>query len=137
MRTTTRRTATVAAALATAAATIGFAPAQGAAQEADQKSNITVRSSDYEVDSGEQFILRGRMTSQGHSLSGATVRVQTYRNDGWEPVRGAVVETGSDGRYRVRDILESGGDRDLRVVGNPWQDDIRISRDYTVVRVLG
>jgi hypothetical protein len=136
MRTITRRTSTVAAVLASVAATIGFAPAQGVAQ-ADQKSNITVRSSDYEVDPGEQFILRGRMTSQGHSLSGATVRVQTYRNDGWEPVRGAVVETGSDGRYRVRVILESGGDRDLRVVGNPWQDDIRISRDYTVVRVLG
>jgi hypothetical protein len=137
MRTITRRTATVAAALATAAATIGFAPAQGAAQEADQKSNITVRSSDYEVDSGEQFILRGRMASKGRSLSGATVRVQTYRNGDWVPVTGAVVKTGSDGRYRVRVILESGGDRDLRVVGNPWQDDIRISRDYTVVRVLG
>ena len=77
------------------------------------------------------------MASEGHALSGATVRVQTYRNGDWAPVRGAVVKTGSDGRYRVRVILESGGDRDLRVVGNPWQDDIRISRDYTVVRVLG
>ena len=135
MRTTTRRTATVAAVLASAAATIGFAPAQGAA-EADQKSNITVRSSDYEVHSGEQFILRGRMASQGDPLTGATVRVQTYRNGDWARIRGAVVETGSDGRYRVRVILVSGGDRDLRVVGNPRQDHIRISRAYTVVRVL-
>lgn len=137
MRATTRRTATVAAVLASAAATVGFSPAQGAAAPADQRSKITVRSSDYEVKPGEQFILRGRMVSQGHALSDATVRVQTYRNDGWEPIRGAVVETGSDGRYRVRVILEAGGDRDLRVVGNPRQDHIRISRDYTVVRVLG
>jgi hypothetical protein len=56
---------------------------------------------------------------------------------GWENLSGAVVSTNSEGRYRVRVILFAGGDRDLRVVGNPAGDDIRNSRAYTVVRVLG
>lgn len=135
MSTTVRRAAATAAVLASTVTAIGLAPAS--AVEAQDRSRITLHASDHEVDPGEQFILRGRMASDGDPLSGATVRVQTYRNGGWEAVRGAVVQTGSDGRYRVRVILQSGGDRDLRVVGNPRQDDIRISRAYTVVRVLG
>jgi len=41
------------------------------------------------------------------------------------------------GRYRVRVVLQSGGDRDLRVVGNPVDAGVRLARAYTVVRVLG
>jgi hypothetical protein len=135
MSTTLNRAAAAAAVFTSVTAAVGLAPAT--AVDALDRSRITVRASDYEVRPGEQFILRGRMASEGNPVAGATVRVQSYRADGWEAVRGAVVETGSDGRYRVRVILQSGGDRDLRVVGNPDQDHIRIARAYTVVRVLG
>lgn len=132
-----RRSATVAAALAAGASVIALAPTTAVAAEA-RNSTITVRASDHrEVDPGEQFVLRGRMSSQGHAVRGATVRVQAFRDGGWEPLSGAVVQTGSDGRYRVRVVLQSGGDRDLRVVGRPKSDRIEVARGYTVVRVLG
>jgi len=79
----------------------------------------------------------GSHGSHGVPVDEATVRVQTYRNGGWEPIRGAVVRTGENGRYRVRVVLQSGGDRDLRVVGNPVDAGVRLARAYTVVRVLG
>jgi hypothetical protein len=139
----TRRTVAVAASLAAGAAVVSLVPTAAAAgaaagTAAGAKSAITVRASDHhEVDPGEQFVLRGRMSSQGSPVAGATVRVQAYRAGGWEPLSGAVVRTGSDGRYRVRVVLFSGGDRDLRVVGRPESDRIRVARGYTVVRVLG
>ena len=134
-----RRTVAVAASLAAGATVVSLTPTAAAAEAAaGAKSAITVRASDHhEVDPGEQFVLRGRMSSQGSPVAGATVRVQAYRDGGWEPLSGAVVRTGSDGRYRVRVVLFSGGDRDLRVVGRPESDRIRVARGYTVVRVLG
>ena len=134
-----RRTVAVAASLAAGATVVSLTPTAAAAEAAAvAKSAITVRASDHhEVDPGEQFVLRGRMSSQGSPVAGATVRVQAYRDGGWEPLSGAVVRTGSDGRYRVRVVLFSGGDRDLRVVGRPESDRIRVARGYTVVRVLG
>jgi hypothetical protein len=131
---TTRRTAAVVASVTAAASIVSIAPAQAAAAD---KSRITVRASDYEVLPGQQFVLRGRMTSLGDAVNGATVRVQGYRNGGWHNLKGAVVRTSSEGRYRVRVILSSGGDRDLRVVADPAGDAIRKARGYTVVRVLG
>ena len=135
MSTTFRSAALGAAASVAVGATLASVPAAQAVA-AEPRSQITVRSSDYEVQPGEQFILRGRMTVDGLPLDDARVRVQSYR-DGWENISGAVVSTNSEGRYRVRVILFAGGDRDLRVVGNPAGDDIRSSRDYTGVRVLG
>jgi len=134
-----RRTVAVATSLAAGATVVSLAPTTAAAEAAaGAKSAITVRASDrHEVDPGEQFVLRGRMSSQGSPVAGAIVRVQAYRGSGWEPLSGAVVRTGSDGRYRVRVVLFSGGDRDLRVVGRPESDRIRVARGYTVVRVLG
>ena len=135
---TIRRAVAVAATLAAGTSIIGLAPTTAAAAAQARNSTITVRASDHhEVDPGEQFILHGRMSSQGYAVPGATVRVQAFRDHGWEPLSGAVVHTGSDGRYRVRVILQSGGDRDLRVVGRPKSDRIQVARAYTVVRVLG
>jgi hypothetical protein len=133
MSRTIRRTAVATAVLASAASATGLAPAT--AVEAADPSRITVRSSDYDVSSGEQFLLRGRMWSDGDPVAGARVRVQYAAGDGWENVRGAVVETGSDGRYRVRVILQRAGNRHLRVIGNPDQDRIRTSFGHTVVEV--
>lgn len=136
MNSTTRRAALGAAASLAAAVVVGTPTAQAAEAET-YKSVISVRSSDYEVQPGERFALRGKMTSRHQPVDDARVRVQTYRSGGWENLSGAVVSTDSEGRYRVHVILSSGGDRDLRVVGNPPGDRIRISRAYAVVRVLG
>ncbi len=131
---TTRRTAAVVASVAAAASIVSIAPAQAVSAD---RSRVTVRASDYEVLPGQRFVLRGRMTSLGDAVEGATVRVQGYRNGGWQNLKGAVVSTNSDGHYRVRVVLSSGGDRDLRVVADPAGDAIRKARGYTVVRVLG
>ena len=134
-----RRTVAVAASLAAGATVVSLTPTAAAAEAAaGAKSAITVRASDHhEVDPGEQFVLRGRMSSQGSPVAGATVRVQAYRDGGWEPLSGAVVRPRSDRPYRRRVVVLSGGDRDLRVVGRPESDRIRVARGYTVVRVLG
>ncbi len=134
MNVRTRRTSAAAAVVAAAASVLALAPADAADIA---RCRITVFSNDYEVQPGQQFVLRGRLTSEGAGVEGATVRVLTYRNGGWERLRGAVVTTNDEGRYRVRVVLSSGGDRDLRVVGNPAGDSIRTARNETVVRVLG
>ena len=135
MTSTLRRTAAV---VATVSAGLAVAaPSAQAAQAAPAKSQITVRASDSEVRPGEQFVLRGRMTSLDSPVADATVRVQTFRAGGWHRLPGAMVSTGSDGRYRVRVVLSSGGDRDLQVVGDPAGAKVRVARATTVVRVLG
>lgn len=128
----TRRAAAVIGTLATAASVVSIAPAQA---EEVAGSRITVRSSDYDVSSGEQFVLRGRLMSEGDPVSDATVRVKTYRNGAWVRLEGAVVSTNDEGRYRVRVILSLKGERKLRVVGNPQGDDIKTARKALVVTV--
>lgn len=136
MTSSPRRVAAVAASLVAATAAVSLAPAADAATAA-AKSRITVHASDHEVLPGEQFVLRGKLTSLGEAVDGASVKVQAFRNGGWHNLRGAVVSTNDEGRYRVRVVLSSGGDRDLRVVGDPAGDSVRKARGYTVVRVLG
>ncbi len=130
---TARRSGALVAAVAAASTVLVGAPAEAADMAS---SRVTLRASDHEVDPGEQFVLRGRMTSEGDAVAGSPVRVQAYRAGGWVNLRGAVVSTNDNGYYRVRVVLSSGGDRDLRVVANPAGDTIRTARAYTVVRVL-
>ena len=127
-----RSTLATAGTLATAvvAATLTATPALA---DDPAPSRITVRPSVSEPDPGQQFLLRGRLRSEGEPVAGATVRVQTWRDGGWQRLKGAVVTTNDEGRYRVRVILFQDGDRDLRVVGNPAGDDIRTARATTVV----
>lgn len=80
-------------------------------------SKVTVRISDPTPTSGQTFVLRGRLTLEGADAPGHTVKVQTYRNGQYRPIQGARVVTDSEGRYRVRLILQTKGVRDLRVVG--------------------
>lgn len=121
--------------LGVATATAAEATAGSAADPAP--SRITLHRADGTVDPGEQFVLRGRFLSRGEPVAGVPVKVRTYRDGGWRDLAGARVTTNRHGRYRVRVILFSGGDRDLRVVGNPHGDRIRTARNETVVRVLG
>lgn len=132
MRHTTLRAITLVGALAASMSVVSLTPAQSA--EVAQ-SRITVRSSDYDVASGEQFRLRGRLTSEGDPVPDATVRVKTFRNGEWVRLEGAVVSTNEEGRYGVRVILQMKGKRQLRVVGNPKGDDIATARRDLVVTV--
>lgn len=132
MRHTTLRAIALVGALAASTSVVGLTPAQSA--EIAQ-SRITVRSSDYDVASGEQFRLRGRLTSEGDPVPDATVRVKTFRNGEWVRLEGAVVSTNEEGRYGVRVILQMKGERRLRVVGNPKGDDIATARRDLVVTV--
>ena len=135
MKITLRGTACVAT-YAAAATLLVTVPASASADSAARSEiGVRVAGGEHDVDSGEQFVLRGRFTSLDQPVAGSPVRVQTYRDGAWEAVRGAVVTTDADGRYRVRVILVQDGDRDLRVVANPAGDDIRTARAYTVVRV--
>jgi hypothetical protein len=128
----TRSAVAVLATTAAAVSVVGVAPAQAADVAG---SRVTVHASDYDVRSGEQFRLRGILKSEGEPVADATVRVKTYRNGAWVRLRGAVVTTNDEGRYRVRIVLQMKGQRQLRVVANPMGDDIRTARRDTVVTV--
>jgi hypothetical protein len=134
MRSTSVLSAVLATLVSTAAAT-AMVPAVAATSADPAPSRISVKASDFNPDQGEQFVLRGRMISQGDPVAAVKVRVQTYRGGGWRQLEGAVVRTNAEGRYRVRVVLFQDGDRDLRVVANPPGDGIRTARGYTVVRV--
>lgn len=132
MKDTTRRTVAVVGTLVAGASLLGVAPAQA---EEVAPSRITVRASDYDVASGEQFVLRGALWSEDEPVPGATVKVKTLRDGEWVRVKGAVVTTNDEGRYRVRVILAMKGERMLRVVGDPAGDDIATARKSLVVTV--
>ena len=108
-----------------------------AAQAADRvKTHTTVSSTDYEVRSGQEFYLRGRVTARDNPLENARVRIQSYSAaNGWSNLPGAMENTNSLGRYRIEVILQAQGFRKLRAVANPAQDRFRNSRAHTVVRV--
>jgi hypothetical protein len=137
MKYTRHRTMRSAAALvATTAAAVCVAGVVAPAQSADLAgSRITVNASDADVRSGEQFRLRGILKSEGAPVAGATVRVKTYRDGAWLRLRGAVVSTNDEGRYRVRVVLRMKGERALRVVAVPKEEDIRKARADIVVDI--
>lgn len=87
--------------------------------DAPQLPNASIRASDHRVSSGEQFIVRGRITlGYGRDQIPAPpsdVRVQTRRNGGWHLLRGARVTSRKNGFYRVRVVLQMPGQRRLRV----------------------
>ena len=135
MNRSTRSALAVIGTLAASASTLTLTPAQAVDVA---PSNITVHSTDYNVASGEQFRLFGRMTSQGDPVPDATVRVKTFRHGEWVQLKGAVVTTNDEGKYRVRIVLQMKGKRLLRVIGNPPGDDIATARrNITIIVHLG
>ncbi len=132
----TRHRAAVAAAVA-AVSVVGtvatVTPADAATRPA---SHLTVRTSEATPASGEQFVLRGRLTTPtGRALAGGTVTVQTLRAGTWVGLTGARVTTGEQGYYRVRVVLSQRGERDLRAVGDPAGSTRRNSSARLVVDV--
>jgi hypothetical protein len=130
------RSRTAAAAVVAASTGLLALPVGTADAVTQPASRITVHTSDTTPQSGQQFVLTGRLTSpSGRALANGAVRVQTLRGGAWTDLTGAHVATGSDGRYRVRVILSQRGARDLRVVGDPAGDSLRDARariDVTV-----
>lgn len=103
------------AAVALAAGTL--APASSA--DAPHLPNASIHASDYRVSSGEQFVVRGRITlgygADKMAAPASDVRVQTKRNGEWHALRGARITSRDNGRYRVRVVLQMPGKRRLRV----------------------
>jgi hypothetical protein len=126
-----RRTALALAATAVAA-TLTAAPATA---EDPAPSRVTAIPSQFQVDPGEEFVIRGRLRSEGEPVGDAVVRVRTYLNGEWRNIKGARVTTNSEGRYRVRVVLSAQGDRLLRVVANPVGDDIKTAKAQVLMQV--
>ncbi|MGH8965366.1 MAG: hypothetical protein ACRDXB_08565, partial [Actinomycetes bacterium] len=94
--------------VASAALAAGLlAPASSA--DAPQLPNASIKASDYRVSSGEQFVLRGRITlGYGRDKMAAPpsrVEVQARRHGSWHDLSGATVTSRDNGRYRVRVVL--------------------------------
>ena len=128
-----RRTAIAGAAAAAAASLLVAAPAVA---EEPAPSRMTAIPSKFQVDPGEQFVVRGRLLSEGEPVVGAPVRVRTWSDEGrFVDIEGARVKTNSEGRYRVRIVLYRKGDRLLKVIGNPAGDDIATARRNILMQV--
>lgn len=128
-----RRTA--AALLAVAClATVPSTTLASSAQAAPAQPRVTVTASDTDVRSGEQLVLTGRLTRGGAALQG-DVQVWSRTSGGWYELRGAEVHTTATGSYRVRVVLSSTGNRELRVVADPDRAGLRDASAITRVRV--
>ena len=110
---TAAATSVLAATALTAGAVVTAAPVTAA----DRRADITARPSDSTVQSGEQFVVRGRFTIDGEPAVGQLVKIQAKYGQDWQPITGARVTTDTEGKYRVRIILGQKGDRRLRSVG--------------------
>jgi len=78
---------------------------------------ISVRVSDSTPASGQQFVVKGKLIIGGLPADDRVVKVQSKLSGSWKPISGARVMTDSDGRYRIRLILSTTGNREMRVVG--------------------
>ena len=108
---------TVATLVAAGALALGSVAVSVPATAAPVRAHITAHPSDTTVNSGQQFIVRGKFTVDGHAVGNRTVKIQTLRNGSWQQIPGVRVRTNSDGTYRVRVILFTDGTRTLRAVG--------------------
>jgi hypothetical protein len=131
MRNTTRHAAAVLGTLAAATTMIAVAPAQAADLA---PSHVTVRTTDETPASGQTFRLKGAAWSEGERVP-AAIRVQAWRNGEWVQLHGARMHTNNDDLYNMRIILQTKGERTLRVVANPDADDIKLARTTITVTV--
>jgi hypothetical protein len=131
MKNTTRHAAAVLGTLAAATTMMAVAPAQATDLA---PSKVTVRITDDTPASGQTFRLKGATYSEGVTVP-AAIRVQAWRNGEWVQLSGARMHTNSDDMYNMRIVLQTKGERTLRVVANPDGDDIRIARKTIMVTV--
>ena len=131
MKNTTRHAAAVLGTLAAATTMMAVAPAQAVDLA---PSHVNVRTTDDTPQSGETFRLKGAAFSEGVKVP-ATIRVQAWRNGEWVQLDGARMHTNTDDNYNMRVILQTKGERTLRVVANPDGDDIKTARQAITVTV--
>jgi hypothetical protein len=93
---------------------------------------LTAHVSDKTPASGEQFIVTGKLIEMGMTGKHHAIRVQTLLGGSWQPI--AHVRTNDDGKYRVRVILSTPGERVLRVVAPAGKHEDR-QRTRFVVQV--
>lgn len=124
-----RATAVVGAIAATALVAL---PAAGA--DTVLPSRVTATATDPTPAAGQAFRVFGAVWSAGERVP-ATVRVKMLRDGVWVQIPGAVVQTNSTDRYRVRLVLQKKGERQLRVVGDPTADGIATARRLVTVTV--
>ncbi|UPK76054.1 hypothetical protein MU582_05280 [Nocardioidaceae bacterium SCSIO 66511] len=93
--------------------------APGSSADAPHLPNASIKASDYKVSSGEQFIVKGRITlGYGRNKIPAppsTVRVQAKLHGKWTNLTGAKIKSRKNGKYRLRVMLGMTGKRPLRV----------------------
>lgn len=118
-------------ALATATSLVAMAPAQAVELA---PSHVTVHCTDFTPAAGQTFRLWGAVWSEGERVP-ATIRVKTYLNGRWVQLKGAVMSTNRDNRYKIRIILHLKGDQRLRVIGDPKDDHIQVARKTITVTV--
>jgi hypothetical protein len=75
---------------------------------------LTANVSDKTPASGQEFIVTGKLIEMGMTGKDHAIRVQTLLGGSWQPI--AHVTTDQDGKYRVRVILSTTGERILRVL---------------------
>lgn len=115
MKSTARRTAAVVGTVAALTSLTALSPAQSVTLA---PSHVTVHTTDATPASGQTFRLYGAVFSGGERVA-ATVRVKTFHDGKRVPLKGAVMTTNRDNRYRIRIILHKKGKQQLRVVGHP------------------
>lgn len=115
-----------------AAATMVALPA--AHSETLAPSRVTAVTTDATPAAGQEIRLSGAVWSVGDRVP-ATVRVKAWRDGEWVQLPGAVVRTSFADRYHVRVVLQTKGERRLRVVGDPHADDIAKAHRVVTVTV--
>lgn len=131
MNPTARRTTAIAGTMVAATTLVSLAPAQAATLTPSQ---VTVQSTDYTPAAGQTFRLYGAVWSKGIRVP-ATIRVKTFNHGQWVMLRGAVMHTTLDNRYRIRIILRLKGPQMLRVIGDPDTTSIATARKTITVTV--
>jgi len=125
----TKISALVLAVLIPASAAVAVTSADAAPAPA---SKITAKVSDSTPASGKAFTVSGKFTVGGDAAAAHTVKVQRKVNGSWTAVTGAKEPTNSNGKYSLKIILNSTGERVLRVVGVGQGNESNARQKFTV-----
>lgn len=88
-----------------------------ASTSAAATSQVTATASDPTPKSGKAFTISGKFTVNGKGVANHTVKVQSKVKGKWTMLSGAKDQTVQSGNYSIRIILNTKGERTLRVVG--------------------
>ena len=95
----------------TANAATGAHPTPGSA------ASVTAHVSNANPVSGKTFRVSGELTENNKPAADQVVKIQAMQNGSWKQLTGARIRTDSQGDYSLRVVLDTTGQRELRVVG--------------------